>query len=190
MLFLADRVTLETGGWATFSIFSSFFWISSFSLVSLFFSGFSLSVLVLFFVCLCCSLCFRFCLPVFFSCLRVPFQCRSVVLCLSPCSFCSPVLCPLCVCSPVLLRVPLFVLPLCRGLSLDFIKPENAMRSCLSNSMHGGGERDRGQLAETNCFSFLLSRFSPSYVEGDEQFELKLRRFYLKWLFSNCPLNL
>jgi hypothetical protein len=63
MLFLADRVTLETGGWATFSTFSSFFWISSFSLV-FYFSGFSLSVLVLFFVCLCCSLCFRFCLPV------------------------------------------------------------------------------------------------------------------------------
>ena len=156
---------------------SFFFWVLSLRSCSVF----RLSVLF--------SL-FRFCLPVFFSCLRVPFQCRSVVLCLSPCSFCSPVLCPLCVCSPVLLRVPLFVLPLCRGLSLAFIKPENAMRSCLSNSMHGGGERDRGQLAETNCFSFLLSRFSPSYVEGDEQFELKLRRFYLKWLFSNCPLNL
>jgi hypothetical protein len=91
MLFLADRVTLETGGWATFSIFSSFFWISSFSLVSLFFSGFSLSVLVLFFVCLCCSLCFvsvflffspvsvfRFSVVLWFSvCLPV----RSVRLC-------------------------------------------------------------------------------------------------------------
>jgi len=63
------------------------------------------------------------------------------------------------------------------------------MRSCLSNGMHGGGERDRGQLEETNRFSFLLSRFTSCYVEGDEQFELKLRRFHLKWLFSNCPLN-
>jgi hypothetical protein len=90
MLFLADRVMLETGGWATFSIFSSFFWISSFSLIS-FFSGFSLSVLVLFFVCLCCSLCFvsvflffspvsvfRFSVVLWFSvCLPV----RSVRLC-------------------------------------------------------------------------------------------------------------
>jgi len=61
------------------------------------------------------------------------------------------------------------------------------MRSCLSNGMHGGGERDRGQLEETNRFSFLLSRFTSCYVEGDEQFELKLRRFHLKWLL---PLEL
>ena len=102
MLFLADRVTLETGGWATFSIFSSFFWISSFSLVSLFFfwvlslrscSVFRLSVLFslfsflssCFFLLSPCSVSVSFCGSLFVS-LFVLFACVMSSLRLLPCS--------------------------------------------------------------------------------------------------------
>ncbi|KAI9383456.1 hypothetical protein POPTR_013G088025v4 [Populus trichocarpa] len=92
----------------------------------------------------------------------------------SPGLFFSVFLFP-CVCSFSLLPlVPPVVFPpqLC-GLSLTFIKPENAMRSCLKiirqpcrtigNSIWRCIWRLRGQLAETwsmICYKFMLNRWN------------------------------
>jgi len=112
-----------------------FFLLDFFFLPGLFFfSGFSLSVLVLFFVCLCCSLCFRFCLLVFFllsSCFVSVSLCGSLFVSLF-------VLFPRVMSSLRLLPCSPSRHPLSWPFS-GFIKPENAMRSCLSNGMHGGG---------------------------------------------------
>jgi len=82
------------------------------------------------------SLCFSlFVPPWFFLCLLVSvfpgFFCSFLSLVLGVSVFLSPLrsLCPV---------LP----PRCRGFSLAFIKPENDMRSCLSNGMQSGGERD------------------------------------------------
>jgi hypothetical protein len=55
--------------------------------------------------------------------------------------------------------------------------------------MHRRGERDRGQLAETNRFSFLSVGFPWGNEEGDEQFELKRRRFIRNGYFQIAPLT-
>jgi len=90
-----------------------------------------------------------FCSPVF---VRPPFRllCVSFAPCVLyvPCScFCSSSGFPLFIPGVLFVFFPFVSFfswppPACRGLSLAFIKPENAMRKCLGNGMHCGAEKD------------------------------------------------
>ena len=143
--------------------------------LSVFFFFFPLFSVMFFFSSCVCSFSLRFS-PVFCPCSCVCVLVLCLVLCCLPPWFPSVwvlyVRSSLCSFSPFLVH----------GLSLAFIKPENAMRSPPSNEV-----THRCYCRSNASWGSWQAWFMNE--EGDEQFSLKLSQFHLKWIFPICPLN-